>query len=244
MSFTLIVPVAADKEIYSDNLPYLFSLDEDGIMLCVKSILGLNLSIFDNIYFTILKKHNRKFYLKDMFRIQFERLKLNNASIFILNEPTKSQAETIYKTITELSLNGSIFIKDADSYFHGEINRSNSVTIYPLDNLPLVDPRNKSYVIVDDMYYITNIIEKRILGRYFNAGGYCFEDTNEYCKYYQQLCNNSYIYISHIIYTMLLNKIVFRPIQVTEYIDWGTVELYKLHAYDKSHNNTASNRII
>ena len=35
----------------------------------------------------------------------------------------------------------------------------NGVAIYPIEELEMLDPRDKSYVAVDDMYYITNIIE-------------------------------------------------------------------------------------
>ena len=51
MSSNLIVPVAADKPEYSNKLPYVFALGEDGIIVCIKSVLGLPLDRFDNIYF-------------------------------------------------------------------------------------------------------------------------------------------------------------------------------------------------
>lgn len=50
MSSNLIVPVAADKPEYSNKLPYVFALGEDGIIVCIKSVLGLPLDRFDNIY--------------------------------------------------------------------------------------------------------------------------------------------------------------------------------------------------
>ena len=49
MSSNLIVPVAADKPEYSNKLPYVFALGEDGIIVCIKSVLGLPLDRFDNI---------------------------------------------------------------------------------------------------------------------------------------------------------------------------------------------------
>ena len=36
MSSNLIVPVAADKPEYSNKLPYVFALGEDGIIVCIK----------------------------------------------------------------------------------------------------------------------------------------------------------------------------------------------------------------
>lgn len=40
--------------------------------------------------------------------------------------------------------------------FHAKLCRENSVAIYPLENLSWVNPQNKSYVAIDDMFYVTN----------------------------------------------------------------------------------------
>ena len=96
-SFSLIVPIAADKAVYDAEMPFVFGLSKDGIMFCIKAILGLQLSKFNNIYFTILKKHDELYCLTDLFNIQFKRLQLNNAKVVVLEEPTRSQPETIYR---------------------------------------------------------------------------------------------------------------------------------------------------
>lgn len=219
-SFSLIVPIAADKPAYEHEMPYVYGLASDGIMICIKAILGLNLEVFDTIYFTILKKHDVHYSLSDLFKLQFKRLKLTNAKVVILDEPTSSQPETIYQTIKRESIDGSIFIKDADCYYECEVRPENSVAIYPLENLQWVNPQHKSYVAVDDMYYVTNIIEKKIVSHYFCAGGYCFERVCDYCSIYENLSDNKTIYLSHIIYAMLLSKKIFRPIMVKSYLDY------------------------
>ncbi|MFA6812305.1 MAG: hypothetical protein WCR45_04330 [Bacteroidaceae bacterium] len=225
MSFQLIVPIAADKKEYSTTMPYLFNLNSDGIMLCIKSILGLNLDIFDKIYFTILKKHNDPYYLNEMFNIQFKRTNLlGKAELIILDEPTESQPETIVKSLETAHIHGAFMVKDADSYFTGNIEIGNYICTFPLDALKQVNPQNKSYVTIDDMYYITNIIEKKIISRHFCAGGYIFKDADAFIQEYKKINCKKGIYISHIIYSMLLNKINFRPISVKGYQDWGTEE--------------------
>lgn len=75
---------------------------------------------------------------------------------------------------------------------------------------------------MDDMYYITNIIEKRILGRDFSAGGYFFENADDFCTLYEDLSDYAPIYMSHIIYAALLKGMNFRPLKVKDYKDWGT----------------------
>ena len=217
----LIIPISADKPEYELKLPYVFTQDSDGAMLCVKSILGLPLKQFKSIYFVILRKHDNHFFIKEQLLLQFKRFNLNNAQIITLDEPTSSQAETIVRAIESANIKGCIFIKDADGYFTAdEILQQNGVTVYPLEELTLVDPQHKSYVAVDDMNYITNIIEQRVVSHLFNAGGYCFEDADEFCHYYNRLKNYGQIYLSHIIYSMMLDRHIFRPIAIKNYEDW------------------------
>ncbi len=222
MNSNLIVPVAADKPEYCNKLPYVFALGEDGIIVCIKSILGLPLDHFDTIYFAILRKHDERFYIADSLQMQCKRLGLPNVKIVILDKPTCDQVETVFITIQQEKVSGSLYIKDADSYFESDEVMQNGVAIYPIEELELLDPRDKSYVAVDDMYYITNIIEKSVIDHHISAGGYAFEDTEEFCTYYNGLRHYERLYLSHIIYAMLLDKNTFRPFMVKNYKDWGT----------------------
>ena len=219
---TIIVPIAADMAEYDRKLPQPFRLDDEGTMFCVKAITGLPLDEVDDIYFVILRTHEERFMLSEQLMMQFRRQKLTKAHVTILDQSTKSQAETVARAIELNNIKGTVFIKDADCYFTtDEILPQNGVAIYPLENLPIVDPQHKSYVAVDDMFYVTNIIEKRVVSHFFSAGGYCFEDAQEFCQYYERLKNYSPLYLSHIIYSMLLDKRVFRPIQIDDYQDWA-----------------------
>lgn len=227
--FSLIVPIAADKAEYANSLPYIFGTDNDGVIICVKCIMGLDLSKFNNIYFTILKKHDEQFFIADSLNLQFKRLGIKNAKVVILEQPTKDQAETIYETIQQERIKGGIFIKDADCYFETEVPNSNGVAIYPIEELEVLAPKDKSYVAVDDMYYITNIIEKSVIGHYISAGGYGIKDANIFINYYHRLRNYGRLYLSHIIYAMLLDKKSFRPMMVKEYKDWGDVRSFNMN---------------
>lgn len=219
---SLIVPVAADKAEYADGLPYVFSFDKDGVLICIKSILGLDLSKFDKIYFTVLKKHDERFFIVDIMNLQFKRLGLQNAKVVVLDKTTEDQAETVYQTILREKIEGSIFIKDSDCYFRTELGQGNSIAIFPIEELEVLAPKDKSYVAVDDMYYLTNIIEKSVVGHYINAGGYSLNRAEDFIDYYLRLRDYGRLYISHIIYAMLLDKKSFRPMLVEDYRDWGT----------------------
>ena len=219
---TLIVPIAADKADYAHKLPQPFRLDDEGTMYCVRAITGMPLNEVDSIYFVILRDHDERFMLSDQLTMQFRRFGLSKAHVTVLDKPTKSQAETVARAIEVNGITGMVFIKDADCFFTAdEILPQNSVAIYALENLPIVDPQHKSYVAVDDMFYVTNIIEKRVVSHFFCAGGYCFEDAQEFCRYYERLKEYDSLYLSHIIYSMLLDKKIFRPILIEDYLDWS-----------------------
>ena len=225
---TLIVPIAADKPDYLHKLPQPFHLDDEGTMYCVKAITGLPLDSFDDIFFVILRTHDERFMLSEQLTMQFRRQNLTRARVTILDQPTNSQTETVARAIEVNGIQGVVFIKDADCYFTtDEILPQNGVSIYALENLPIVDPQHKSYVAVDDMFYVTNIIEKRVVSHFFSAGGYCFEDAQEFCRYYERLKEYSPLYLSHVIYSMLLDKKIFRPIQIEDYQDWSVTKLIR-----------------
>ena len=222
MSFSLIVPLAGYNPEINRELPHVFDTGNHGSFLCVDAIRGLNLNAFDKVYYVLLSSLEKQFQICDQLRQQLFSLGLEQVEIVLLTKPTRSQPETIYQTVQECGITGSIFVKDPDGYFKAEIYPYNGVTTYPLENMALVDPKNKSYVSVDDMYCITNIIEKKVIGNLFNAGGYVFEDAVQYCQYYKPLEHHNRLYLSHIIYSMLLDKAIFRPIPVNDYEDWGT----------------------
>lgn len=219
MNFSLIVPAAAHRDEYAERLPRVFRLNAKGLPLCIEAMMGLNLNRFTSIFFTILRQHDEQFGIASVLRIHFDRLGLQHAKIVILDAPTPSQAATISQTLAKENIEGAIFIKDADSCFTADILPQNGIAIYPLERLSQVNPQHKSYVAVDDMQFITNTIEKRVIDHYFNAGGYCFEDAKTFEAYYQRYEDQHGLYLSHLVYAMLLDRYIFRPFMVENYID-------------------------
>ncbi len=219
-SRSLIMPIAVYKPEYQSHIPPVFLLADDGVMHCIHALKSLDVNAFDHIYITILRDLNKKYALAQQLQLQLCINNITNAEIVELEEPTHSQPETIYQTIRQKHINGAIVIKDADCSFIGEDTRGNAITIHPLEQLDWVNPKNKSYVSVDDMYYITNIIEKRIVSHYFTAGGYSFASALTFCQYYERFQHQPGLYLSHIIYAMLLEGHTFRPVLTTEYEDF------------------------
>ena len=217
---SLIMPIAANNPEYATRIPRHFLIAEDGVMHYIRALKSLDLSKFDHIYITILRHLDQQYALTERLQLQFRINGITNAEIVVLDEPTRSEPETIYQTILQKHIQGSIFIKDADCSFTGEDTTGNAIAIHPLEQLDWVNPKNKSYVAVDDMYYITNIIEKRIVSHYFTAGGYSFSSAATYCHYYERLQEQQGLYLSHIIYSMLLEGQTFRPVLTKEYEDF------------------------
>ncbi len=223
MSFSLIVPAAANKAEFANHLPPVFHLNDKGIPLCLEALTSLDTSQFSAIYITVLREHDELYGLSALLGFQLKRLGLNKAQVVVLETPTESQAETLYETIRLKGITGPVFFKDADCSFQAEIFPHNGVVVYPLENLSRVNPQHKSYVAVDDMLYITNIIEKRVIDHYFTAGGYCFDNAETYCEYYKRYAGKKGLYLSHIVYAMLLDKHIFRPFIAKDYTDLDLV---------------------
>ena len=66
------------------------------------------------------------------------------------------------------------------------------------------------------------------MSHYFYAVASCFEHAEDFCRYFELLSQyGDKLYISHIIYAMLLDNLTFRPLPVTDFYDWGNNGLYK-----------------
>jgi len=221
---TLIIPVAADRPEYERYLPEWLDIHPDGTLMLYESVRGLPLSDFDRICPVILAKHDQRYHASAMIESQFQKMGLRNTlDIVRLQEPTASQPETVVRAIEAADIRGSIFIKDGDNFFEGcRLLGENCVATFPLDALKNVNPSNKSYIMLDDNQYITNIIEKVIISRFFCVGGYGFAESAQFVSYYKRLAHYKGLYISHVIYAMLLDRHLFRPLNVSNYIDWGT----------------------
>jgi hypothetical protein len=230
MKFSLIVPIASDKQEYADKIPYVFDSQIENLSIATKAISGLDLSKFDAIYFTILEKHRQLFKVDKIILDDCDKIGIAaKTKICVLERPTANQPETIYETIKREAIIGSIMIKDADNFFRSEVIPGNYVTVFPLDALTWVNPQDKCYVQINDTHYLTNIIEKKIISRYFCTGGYFFENTQLYCEYFQKIAKYKNIHLSNIIYLMLLEEIDFKVIHVKEYLDWGTYKDFVLN---------------
>lgn len=229
--FSLLVPMAAKAE--ENKVPIQFRRNnENGYMNCIWSVLSINLDKFTDIYFIYLREANIKYNIIGQLNAELQKesiadkFKDKTIHFYELNNPTTSQAATIYATILDGDIEGPICIKDTDNLCEtNDIDVGNFILTYSLEDTQLVDPQHKSYILLDDQKFITNTIEKRVISDRFNCGGYIFEDADEFCTAYDNINEyadeNNHLYMSHIIYWLTLYKdIKFRPIECTNYIDF------------------------
>ncbi|EIA3184036.1 hypothetical protein AB6R54_001236 [Vibrio parahaemolyticus] len=205
----------------------------DGKLMIEKSIENIDLDVFDRVVIVCLKEHLEKYTSEEMVLESFFKSSGIKPELVILDEPTSSQSDTIYQAIKRGNIEGAIFIKDCDNLFTCSPEPINSVATIDLNDIELVDAKNKSYVEVDSLDVISNIVEKEVISNYFCCGGYSFRSANDFCKTFESITSESEVYISHVIYKMLMSNEEFIRKTATDYLDWGTLREYR--HYCKKH---------
>jgi hypothetical protein len=178
---------------------------------------------FDNLIVAILREHEEKFGVRSGLASAFGR----PIQLAILEQPTRSQSETVACTLRQVGLDEPFLVKDSDGYFHCADLQSevNYVCVDTLNNFDLINPRNKSYVEVDAEDRIHTMREKVVISDLFNVGGYFFRSPSEFLSYYDKLsgtASTSELYLSNVISAMLADDIPFVARRTQGYQDWGT----------------------
>ncbi|RTZ14640.1 hypothetical protein EJ063_15095 [Vibrio aquaticus] len=205
----------------------------DGKLMIEKSVENIDLERFDRIVVVCLQEHLEKYTSSELVVESFERSTGVKPELVILEKPTTSQSETIYQAIKKGNIEGSFFIKDCDNTFQYQPEPINSVATIDLNDIELVDAKNKSYVEVDSLDVISNIVEKEVISNFFCCGGYSFQSASKFCQTFESISSDKEVYISHVIYKMLMSGEEFVRRTASEYTDWGTLREYR--HYCKKH---------
>lgn len=223
---TVIVPCAGDSSRYPNVRPKFLLTNPNGNLMLFDSISKLNLNDCELVV-TILKEHEKKYGIREMFSKFFKNY---NVKLCILNEATKSQSETIYKTIKNMPIYGPILIKDSDNIFKLDkiYEDYNYVTIEYLKNVGITNASNKSYVLTDSNGLIKRIAEKQVISETFCVGGYYFKNAKDFTEAFEELIKKglkSELYVSMVIKYLVENKnTVFKIKPIEEYLDLGTIK--------------------
>ena len=162
----------------------------------------------NDIYMIVQQQHCEQFGVVDTVKRYFgDRVKL-----VILERITSGPAETARQVCRDIQ--GSVFIKDCDSFFHATIPEGNYVCTTTWRH----DDHSKGYV--DHTDKIKQIYEKVPYGVTITVGGYCFADAQEFYRRAEDTA-----FISDVINRMI-EHIDFHVMPVISYADVGTQKEY------------------
>lgn len=224
---TLIIPAAGKSSRYPNmRIKWLLTHPTGEIML-QKVLNALGYKKFDRVIITILKEHCEKYeadiILNQVFGSQVE--------LLILDEPTKSPTETIYKTIKAKKVKGCVTVKDSDGI--AKINNESSSDYYVAGLTINSDSsvnhiQSKSFIIKNDDNIVHDIIEKEVVSNIICVGKWKLK-AQDFIEAYEAIfgsdvyVKNNETYMSHIISYLIMKKnIIFSYVEVDEYADWGT----------------------
>lgn len=216
---TLIIPCCG-RNFISNKPRWLIPYPPNDILLgaCLKTIGKDN---YDRIIVTILQED-----LKLCSIAEIRNYIDDSVELCILDHETVGPADTIYETIINKQIKGSIEIKDIDILFERpKVSHQNFVTgIHLLDyDSDLKSVRNKSFITRNEQNSILDIIEKTIKSDIISMGLYGFSSAKKFCDAYlilkQSFAENERIYVSHIIaYLIGVNNTIFSYIEIEKYI--------------------------
>ena len=221
----LIIPIAGRSSRFPDMKPKWMLTHPRGNMMVVEAIKGLDLKEVDTLYIVGLAEHEELYGFSRSLSTQLDALALEPRVEFVmLEEQTRNQPETIARAILQAGISGPICIKDSDNYFRAPVTAGNWVACFDLHDLEQVNASNKSYIETDSHGQLRNIVEKEIVSSTFCVGGYSFASASEFMAVFDRLKEDDELYVSHIIYSMILAGGSFGQRYVSDYVDWGTIK--------------------
>ena len=227
---TLILPVAGQSARFPGMRPKWLLTMPDGLLMIEKSVSLFNLNVFSRIVVVALKEHLMEYTNKKKLLFSLKKNISKKIEIVALNKSTSCQAETVLEAIKKAKIEGGIYIKDCDNMFASNIGSTskNEVTIDDANTVGLMDAKNKSYIDFNKIGYLTNIVEKEVISSFFCCGGYSFKSALKFVKFSKQLLKkSSAVYISHVIFAMLMKNEMFTHNKAKKYIDWGTLREFR-----------------
>ena len=227
---SLIVPVAGQSSRYPGMRPKWLLTMPDGSLMIEKSVSKIDITNFDNVIIVALKEHINNFTDEKILRDILKKSISKKVKLLLLNKPTSCQAQTVLKAIEILNLKGGIVIKDSDNIFSQNISKKNinQISVINSKKIDLIDAKSKSYISFDRLGKVINIVEKKVISDYFCCGAYEFKYSSEFIKYAKKCLKLSKnVYISDVIYSMILDNHSFFYKEANNYIDWGTLREFK-----------------
>ena len=197
-----------------------------GNWMIVEALKNLDFDSVDKVYLGFLQEHIDKYNCRSAIDLCIKELGIGDkAEVILLDKRTDNQPHTVYEVIKKANVKGQIIIKEVDNRFKYDIEDGNFMCYYDLNKTTSINPSNKSYITIGDDGYISSLVEKQVISHTFGCGSYSFENSEDYCEYFEKLSKNTTnLYLSDIIKDMIKDGFLFKPVLVSDYIDWGTKE--------------------
>lgn len=224
----VILPVAGRSSRFPDVRPKWLLTNPTGNFMIVDSIIGMKLPNIESLNLIYLKEHEDKFNFKKGLLENLKKYNLESLVNFIeLDKETSNQVETVRLGLKKINKDISFIIKDCDNSFKVNITsiENNFVSYCKLNNFKGSDVSSKSYLELDNMNIISNIVEKKVISDKFCCGAYYFKSSKEFIEYSN--IESQYSFISDVIFNMILNSKTFIGMECEDYEDWGTIEAWK-----------------
>jgi hypothetical protein len=202
----------------------------DGKLMIEKSVEKFDLTKFDKVLIVCLKEHVDQYLSESNFNQILFNIAGEKAEAVMLDQPTSSQSETVINALKIGEVSGSFFVKDCDNMFEFDYDGGNEIAVIDLNSVELIDAKNKSYVETNSLRRVSNIVEKQVVSNLFCCGGYGFENAKKFINEYENIDSDKEIYLSHVIYSMLLKGENFFAKNASQYVDWGTLREYRHYA--------------
>ena len=219
----LLIPCAGRSSRFPTSRPkYLLTMPDGKLM--IQSTTESFLPHFDRIFFGVLKEHDEKFHSSDILKKLFPQ-----SEVFVLDEVTRGQAETIVKMLKHFDISGSFLVKDSDSHFIPSStyeSNKNYVSICDAKKSPEILLYNKSFVEISNQSYILRT-SLQIISNFFSCGGYFFSSASDFIENfhkYEEMQMEGEFFISNVIDVMIDNNHIFHPMECSELKDWGTFD--------------------
>jgi hypothetical protein len=201
----------------------------DGRLMIEQSVEGLSLTSFDRVIVVALAEHVEKYTSLARMSALLKRSVCEHIEILLLDEATSSQVETIAVALEKAHVVGDFFVKDCDNTFQVNYSGGNVVAVVDLHSVANVNAANKSYVQTDPLGLVKNIVEKHVISNYFCCGGYGFSSVETFLTHWGHLKTHENLYLSHVIFSMIMEGVEFQTLNANSYCDWGTLDDFRAY---------------
>jgi len=218
----LIIPAAGKSSRYPNMKPKWMLTHPSGSLMIEKVVAGIDLNAYKKVYIVVLQEHCQQYEADIILRQAFSSDKFE---IVILDSPTHSSPETVYKCIQIADIHGWIVVKDCDCLVSFDLPKNNRFVVgLSIKDHDIKNLSQKSFIIHDQNGVVFEVIEKRVASNCICVGVYAIH-TDDLITSYERLSSvmSNELYFSHIVSDVIENTVhSFYCVEAKKYEDWGT----------------------